>query len=227
MAEAPVEDTTSSTLLNQEFRDEQPRLNSLIQFHNDTLNKTLRDNAMFKLGAEHGSDHVTPYYANILPQLFRDYIQYHSDKLGGVKPEESESPESYLTRVLDGFFAKEQFEEIRQMLKAIADCGWLSKSDLPGGFALQGVSSYLTAQKLEEAGDLLPAINHYRVVIELPPTKYVPSKQTAERLRALQASHPDLFKDVSGALLNDIKSLRMEVKMLTDRVQMLLYQIRK
>ena len=132
----------------------------------------------------------------IKTMLLAEVLPKYLDLPEVAKPRDGENPNQFLLRIADEAAAKSEWEKVQRVL----DTYRTSAFGVRAPWWLQGeitaCSSYLSAEKLENAGDFRRAVMEYEKVL-LQPGKRIPVKEATTRLAALKKQHPEDFDAAS------------------------------
>ena len=108
-------------------------------------------------------------------------------------------------RAVDTLKQKGDYEGILELLKI--------QGAVSGNFnpAISTIEHFLAAKRFESSNDLLMAVAEYRSVVAASPGPMVPQDEAGEALKRLQKDHPEMLKEYEGPLLEELRSLRLQM----------------
>ena len=136
----------------------------------------------------------TPELIRIEGMLFSAVLPKFLALPDNPQPKPGENSSEFLLRLADEASTKGDWDRLRRVLEAYRIKAFASRSPSWLDADISGCTAFLTAQNLEKAGRLGPAILAYQRVLRSP-GKYSPVAQASERLGALQREQPTAFNE--------------------------------
>jgi hypothetical protein len=128
--------------------------------------------------------------------LLSEVLPAYLDLPNDATPRAGENPSQFLLRIADEAAAKGEWEKVQRVLDVYRTSAFGMRPPTWLGGEIAGCSAYLSAQKLENAGDFKRAAIEYEKVL-LQPGKRLPIKEATARLAALKKVHPEAIDAAS------------------------------
>ena len=116
-----------------------------------------------------------------------------------------DNAQTYLDRILANWQSKANYAGIVDTLRGAERLGTLVAA-LPTDRLI--TEKFLAAQRFDNAGDAISAVNAYRSVAGATGTRYAPVQAAADALTRLQAKQPEVLKDYQGVILQELREIR-------------------
>jgi hypothetical protein len=158
-----------------------------------------------------------PSIKAIRDQIAADMIKGRLEQITQTKVQAGETIYQMLSRVLDGLKAEGKYVEMANIIttaQRLQPRNMQSGSpDFPWSYSdSTALLAYASGSQLEKAGDSLAAINEYRRVITSGQgAKYAPTPEAQQGLERIKKADPEAFKDVNGAVLEELRRIRLEI----------------
>jgi len=134
---------------------------------------------------------------------------------------EDEIDMAFIDRVLAELSAKGEYAQVLEVLNVSEMLQRMRPDNYSGTGNPSGekaaIEKFLAAQRFEEAGDYLSAITNYRLVVAAKGPN-VPTDKAKDALKILIEKYPELAKNQDGFLLQEMQSLRQEIRMIMGRL---------
>jgi hypothetical protein len=163
----------------------------------------------------------------IINDLQRQIIIAQLFAITKQQPQADEPLDTFLKRLADQLRAEGKYADLAAMMSAVtAATSRLASSRLPftPPWTLadaQALRAYSAGTQFETAGDILSAINQYRIVITVGQgAPYAPTDEAAKALEKLKATNPEALKDLNTAVLSQLQAIQDQLRNLPMTMRM-------
>lgn len=214
--------TPKNQMVNGVFSSELNRIQGLMNVQ-DLITKKDYATALTQLSRwnSSGRDDTLSFYEPICTQLRDEIFANILSKWTTRKKAPDEDDQVFIDSVIDELAAKGDYAQIVELLKASETLQRTRPNPPSGNTSTYGertaIEQFLAAQRFEEAGDYLGAITNYRFVVAAK-GPHIPTDKAQAALKSLLEKYPDMAKNQDGLLIQEMQSLRQEMRMLMGRM---------
>lgn len=148
-------------------------------------------------------------------QIASRQMQVAAQPWSKLIPHPKETMTNFMDRVMDEVQGSGDYPSLLDLMRAAEMLLRYSGSGITSlSKDIGALENFVSAQRLERAGDNLGAVIYYRMVVGAAGGKRVPTDKAETALKKIAETNPEVLKSAEGTLAEELRSLRNQLQIL-------------